>query len=120
MATHNETGKNGEAQALTFLKDKGYTILTTNYRFQKAEIDIIALVDRYIVFIEVKARTSDFTMPEQAVNKKKQNLIHKAADEYMYRNKIELNVRFDIISIFFWPDKTKIYHMEDAFFPRLN
>ena len=68
----------------------------------------------------MKTRTTDYQLPEEAVHKTKQRLIHKASDEYLYQNKIEKNVRFDIISIFFWPDKTKIYHIEDAFFPKLN
>lgn len=120
MALHNETGKLGESIATAHLIEKGYKILQTNFKFEKAEIDIIAEIGRYVVFIEVKTRTSDFTLPEKAVNKKKQALIHKASNEFLYRNNIDKNVRFDIISIFIWPDNTKIYHMEDAFFPKLN
>lgn len=120
MAIHNEIGKLGESLAIAHLQDKGYKILHTNFRFEKAEIDIIAEISRYVVFIEVKTRTSDFTLPEKAVTKKKQALIHKASNEFLYRQKIDKNVRFDIISIFIWPDNTKIYHMEDVFFPKLN
>jgi putative endonuclease len=120
MAIHIETGRLGESLATAHLIEKGYKILETNFRFNKAEIDIIAEIGRYIVFIEVKTRTSDFDLPEKAVTKKKQALIHKASNEFLYRNKIDKNVRFDIISIFIWPEKTKIYHMEDVFFPKLN
>ncbi len=54
MAEHNELGKFGEAQAVEYLQQNGYTILETNWTFQKAEIDIIAQKENTLVIIEVK------------------------------------------------------------------
>lgn len=120
MALHHEIGQKGEQTAKEYLLQKGYEILATNFRFQRAEIDIIAQHKRTIVFVEVKTRSSDFSAPEQAVHKPKQRLIQKAADEYLYQNGLKNPVRFDIIAVHFYPSSTKIYHMEDAFYPRLN
>ena len=58
MARHNELGIKGEEAATAFLKDKGYRILERNWRMHRHEIDIVAEDDEYIVFVEVKTRTS--------------------------------------------------------------
>ena len=72
MALHNETGKQGEVAAANLLRSKGFEVLVTNYRFQKAEIDIIAILQSTVVFVEVKTRSSEkFGFPEEAVHKKK-------------------------------------------------
>src|SRR5690606_40143305 len=77
MATHNETGKKGEQLAKEFLEANNYVILETNYRYKKAEIDIIALKNNILAIIEVKTRTSiDFGEPESFVNNKKRSEEH--------------------------------------------
>ncbi|WP_292008251.1 YraN family protein [Chryseobacterium sp.] len=117
MATHNDFGKEAEEFAVTYLKDKGYKILTRNFRFQKAEIDIIAEKDNMIVVIEVKARSTDvFLLPQEAVNKKKIRLIVSAADHYLEEYGRDNEVRFDIVSVL--PngnDTFGITHIENAF-----
>ena len=61
MALHNELGKKGERLAIDYLIKKGYAILDENWRFQKAEVDIIAQIKDTLVAVEVKTRsTSDF------------------------------------------------------------
>ena len=60
MAKHNELGEIGEEMAVEYLLDKGYIILERNYRFDRAEVDIIAQDNEQIVIVEVKTRTSDF------------------------------------------------------------
>ena len=54
MATHNELGKKGELFAVQYLQKKGYRILERNWRYLKAEIDIIALFENTVVIVEVK------------------------------------------------------------------
>ena len=54
MAKHNKLGKEGELIAFMVLQRDGFTILETNWRFQKAEIDIIAKKDGFLIFTEVK------------------------------------------------------------------
>ena len=55
-----ETGKNGEEQALVFLKNAGYSILHCNWRFKHLEIDIVAQHNNELIIVEVKTRATDF------------------------------------------------------------
>ncbi|RLC55340.1 MAG: endonuclease, partial [Candidatus Cloacimonadota bacterium] len=54
MAQHNELGKEGEQIAVDFLIQKGYEIKERNWRFKKAEIDIIAQLENVLIAVEVK------------------------------------------------------------------
>jgi putative endonuclease len=79
MAEHNDLGKQGEALAVEFLQKNGYTILETNWTFQKAEVDIIARKNNVLAVVEVKTRSSiDFGLPQDFVNPKKIQLLVKA------------------------------------------
>ena len=117
MADHTDFGKKAENLAADYLQKKGYDILVRNFRYQKAEIDIIAEFQNTIIIVEVKARGIDALIePHEAVNKRKIRLIVSAADEFMKERHSEQNVRFDIISVL--PDKNKelvITHLENAF-----
>lgn len=117
MAEHNDFGKLAEELATDFLVKSGYKILLKNYRYLKAEIDIIAEFENQIIIVEVKARTTDaFIEPHEAVNKRKIKLIVSAADFFIQENKIDKNVRFDIISVL--PNefgKLEIKHFINAF-----
>lgn len=116
MAQHNDLGKEGEQLAIKYLIDKGYSILEKNYRYIKAEIDIIAKKDNIVAAVEVKTRTSDyFGNPEEFVNPKKIKLLLSAMDNYMNEKDLDLEVRFDIIAILKKRSETKIEHLEDAF-----
>ncbi len=117
MATHNELGIEGEKMAVVHLKTHGYEILETNYRFQKAEVDIIAQKAGILAVIEVKTRTSaDFGNPEEFVSKKKIKLLVKAVDNYINDNDLDVEVRFDIIAILLQKNDVTINHIEDAFY----
>lgn len=84
MADHNELGKEAEDLAAEFLLKNGYKILVRNFRYQKAEIDIIAEKDNLIIVAEVKARSTDFfILPQEAVTKGKIKLIVMAANHFM-------------------------------------
>ncbi|KXH83373.1 YraN family protein [Chryseobacterium kwangjuense] len=117
MATHNDFGKIAEDLAAEFLLKNGYTILVRNFRFQKAEIDIIAEKDNLIIVVEVKARSTDtFMLPQEAVTKAKIKSIVSAANHFMEEFNKNQEVRFDIISLL--PDEKKnliIEHIENAF-----
>ena len=117
MAEHNDFGKLAEELATDFLVKSGYKILLKNYRYLKAEIDIIAEFENQIIIVEVKARKTDaFIEPHEAVNKRKIKLIVSAADFFIQENKIDKNVRFDIISVL--PNefgKLEIKHFINAF-----
>ncbi|MGY0390963.1 YraN family protein [Bizionia sp. KMM 8389] len=117
MAQHNDLGNLGEQLAVAFLQAKGYAVLQRNYRFQKAEIDIIAQHETEIICIEVKTRNSDFFGdPQDFVSPGKIKLLIKAMDAYITENAIDLDCRFDIIAILKNNTKEQITHYENAFY----
>ena len=120
MADHNEIGKKGEALAQRFLQERGYKLLATNWRFQRAEIDIIAETEEVLVVVEVKTRTSlIYENPKEAVTKTKQKQLVKAADAYLQEHAIDKECRFDIVSVIINKDEPTIEHLMDAFYPLL-
>ena len=116
MAQHNDLGKKGEQLAIDYLVKKGYTILDKNWRFQKAEVDIIAQKEETLAVVEVKTRSSiDFGSPQDFVNPKKIKLLVSAIDEYVVSKNLDVDVRFDIIAIVHENKNFIIEHLEDAF-----
>jgi len=119
MAEHLDLGRKGESLAKAHLESAGYEIMDENWTHGRAEIDLIAYKDSVIIFAEVKTRTGNyFGEPEDFVDTRKQKMLIKAADEYIYKMDHQGEVRFDIIAILF--DKQKNYtlkHIEDAFWP---
>ncbi|SHE61251.1 YraN family protein [Clostridium fallax] len=112
-------GNIGEDLASAYLKKNGYNILERNYRFHKNEIDIIALKDDILIFLEIKSRYSlNFGYGEESITCNKQKQIIKASKGYIMENKIYNKfIRFDTLSINFTknlqdPDFNLI---EDAF-----
>lgn len=117
MAEHNDFGNLAENLAADFLIRKNYKILIRNFRYQRAEVDIIAEFEDLIVVVEVKARSYNALIePQEAVTKKKIKAILLCSDFFMKENQIDKEVRFDIITVV--PNesgKLEINHIEDAF-----
>ena len=117
MAEHNDFGKLAEDMAAEFLVRKNYRILARNFRYQKAEIDIVAEFNGIIVVTEVKARSYNTLIePQEAVTKNKIKSIVMCSDFFMNERKIDKEVRFDIITVL--PDEQgvlQLNHIEDAF-----
>ena len=98
MADHNDFGKIAEDLAVDFLVQNEYKILARNFRYLKAEVDIIAEFENQIVIVEVKARKTDaFLEPQEAVKKKKVKLKERKT----IQNRILRKLR-DIIGMFNW------------------
>lgn len=117
MAEHNDLGKQGEELAVDFLRKNGYDILETNWVYQKAEIDIIAKKEDTLAVVEVKTRSSlDFGLPQDFVTPKKIKLLVNAVDEYVTVNDLDVEIRFDIVSIYNKKGDFVIEHIVDAFF----
>ncbi|GAA4890535.1 YraN family protein [Flaviramulus aquimarinus] len=117
MATHNELGKKGEQLAVDFLLKNGYDIRERNYRFDKAEVDIIAQKNDVLAIIEVKTRsTIDFGNPQDFVKPKQIQRLVKAVDEYVNVNELNIEVRFDIIAIVKEGSDFNIEHLKNAFY----
>ncbi len=123
MAAHNDLGKWGEEIAVNFLHKKGYTIRECDWRIGHRDIDIIALTPdmRTVVFVEVKTRTSNLVRtPEQAVDHRKIRNIGIAANAYVKMNKINLELRFDVLTIVGDENGIPVIeYLEDAFNPML-
>lgn len=100
MAQHNETGKTGESLGIGFCLQNGYSIIEKNWRHAPWEVDIIAVKNGILHFIEVKTRsTNRFGNPEDSVsNRKIRNLVN-AAEQYLYRHPKWKRIQFDILSI---------------------
>ncbi|MDR2919473.1 MAG: YraN family protein [Tannerella sp.] len=118
MAEKNETGKIGEAVACSYLKINGYTILHTNWRYRRYELDIVATNGEELVVVEVKTRSESYLIyPEESVNRIKIKHIVSATDVYIRRYNIELPVRFDIICMIKKDNSYTVErHIEDAFY----
>ncbi|MGE5519053.1 MAG: YraN family protein [Candidatus Dadabacteria bacterium] len=117
MAAHNEKGKEGELLALNYLESNGYEVIGKNWTSDKSEIDLIALKDGMLHFIEVKYRTfSKYGHPEQNVTRKKIKFLLRGIDDYLYMHPQHTDFRLDILAItgkeddqpeyFFIPDVT--------------
>ena len=121
MAQHNLLGKSGEEYAAEYLISRGYVIREINWVSGKYELDIVAYRDATIVIVEVKTRSSvDFAYPEEAVTEKKIRNIVLATDAYMRMFDLDMEVRFDVISIVGKEPPYEIEHIEDAFLAPLN
>ena len=117
MAEHNDFGNLAEDLAVEYLEKNNYRIIARNFRYQKAEIDIVAEFDDLIVVTEVKARSYNTLIePQEAVTKKKIKSIVMCTDFFMQDRTIDKEVRFDIITVL--PDEKgvmQLTHIQDAF-----
>ena len=115
MNEKRKIGDFGEDLAVSYMTDKGYEIISRNYLKPYGEIDIIAIKDDIICFVEVKTRkSSNFAYPREAVNYHKQQRIIKASQMYMMENNINnYLMRFDVVEVF--TESRKINYIENAF-----
>jgi len=119
----NNLGSDGEKIAATYLKNKGYQIIVTNYANilgrRLGEIDIIAKDQDILVFVEVKTRdleTYAGTLPEENITAKKIHKLAKIANQYLNRYKLQdIPYRFDAISVWlnYRNRQAKIKHIEN-------
>jgi len=119
MLSKREIGNIGESFARNYLVLEGYEILEANWRYKRAEIDLIAKNEGILIFIEVKAKTyTYFGAPEESINESKEKLIIDAAQRYMEKIGYDWEIRFDIISIILNKkgELQKLEQFKDAFF----
>ncbi len=116
MAEHNKLGNEGEDLAVALLQKKGYEILAKNYRYLKAEVDIIALKDEILVAVEVKTRsTPEFGDPREFLKPAQIKRLVEAVDHFVNSKGLEYEVRFDFVGIIKNKLGTRLEHIEDAF-----
>lgn len=120
-----EIGKIGEKAAVKYLKKHRYRIVARNIHVSHNEIDIIARNKSFILFVEVKTRSTDYDMtsrfgtPASSVDYKKQKRTVDAARGYLKNcNYTNLQPRFDVVEVFIHKDTRKLIHInyiENAF-----
>ena len=114
-------GKRGEEIASRFLKVKGFKIIEMNFRIRGGEIDIVAVDQDTLVYVEVKTRTNDqFGEPEEAVTPWKIKFLERSAKFYR-NNRGNLNLpqleRIDVVTIDLSnPHKALVKHIKNAGF----
>lgn len=114
MTDKIKLGKEGERLAANYLMKKGFEIVRRNFRYRRAEIDLIIRRDDWLIFVEVKTRsTTWYGQPEEAVTTKKVRMIYDAAEEYIFSTDWHGHVRFDIVSVKLG-SPPEILHFEDA------
>lgn len=116
VKSKREIGNIGEDIATNFLTDKGYDIIKRNYYSAYGEIDIIAVFEEYIVFVEVRTKLKKFVeRPIESINNAKQKRIIKTAMIFLSENSFDLQPRFDVIEIFKNEGSFKLCHTKSAF-----
>ncbi|TGE05649.1 YraN family protein [Hymenobacter fodinae] len=116
--TAHAIGQAGEDAALDYLLASGYELVHRNYRYRRAEVDLIVrLGQELLVFVEVKTRTTvRFGYPEEFVTSRKQELFRRAAEQVQEELAWAGDIRFDILAL--TPDSSglRVEHFQDAFF----
>ena len=113
-------GRQGEEIALRYLEKKGYELVAKNFRYERAEIDIIVKdeIRKVLVFAEVKTRTSRlFGEAQESVVMRKQNQIIKSAQGFLMEHGeyAEYEKRCDVVAVYIRNGKEEIVHFENAF-----
>ena len=120
-----QLGDRCEALAAAYLEGQGYVVLERNYRFMRAEVDLICFLPAtayerggQLVFVEVKTRAgTGFGRPEEAVTPEKQRNLARAAEAYLREHRLEGSpARFDVVAIVLRPGREpEIEHLQHAF-----
>ena len=114
MKVQQRVGRWGEQAAAEYLEKQGYKILARNFRTEHGEIDIIAQQDKVLVFIEVKARSSNrYGYPEYSVSPKKRLHLLSAAEKYILEHPKFQTWRVDVIAVEGETGEAKIVHFEN-------
>lgn len=113
-------GKHGEDFAAKYFESKGFEIIARNFRYDRAEIDLVAVNEstKTLVFVEVKTRkTKTFGEPEESVTASKQFQLVKSAEGFLMSREefADYEKRFDVAAIFIENGEAKINHIENAF-----
>ncbi len=119
MAHHLETGRSGELLAIEYLTKNGFEILHRNWKYSYYEIDIIALRDIVLHFIEIKTRNGNqFGYPEESVSSKKIRNMMKAAAHYQVSFPGYRRIQYDVLSIsLHGKEIPEYFFIEDVYAP---
>ncbi len=119
MEPRDQLGRRGEDQAARYLQGIGYRIIARRERVLRGDIDLIALDDRTVVFVEVRTRSdTNHGHPAETVGYQKQRRIAQLANAYIRRNRLEdCRVRIDVVTVTLdGPDgRPVVEHFQNAF-----
>ena len=118
MSNSYNFGREAEKRVADYYSSLCFHILHKNYRYRKAEVDLIVQKEDLLVAVEVKARSSTyFGDPKSFVSKKKIQLLVMAIDAFIQQRDLAVEVRFDIISYTLERGEWRLEHLADAFYP---
>lgn len=121
MDSRQQTGKFGEDMAADYLEGKGFTILARNWRNGHYELDIVAVDDDGIHFVEVRTRINPEILPQETVNSAKQRKVVEAAKRFLreeaYRRFSDFEAFFDVVGVTLSNDGTDLEYIPQAFIP---
>jgi len=111
-----ELGTKGENLAVSYLLEKGFRIIARNFRCRLGEIDIIAQKGDYLVFVEVRTRSSRaYGLAQESISRAKVNKLRQLAEFYLAGHPRQgLFIRFDVVAVD-WFAGAEITHIENAF-----
>jgi len=116
MTKHQITGQLGEGLARQYFERMNYEILATNRRFGQLELDIVAMKNKMLHFIEVKTLADGSAgLPEESVNRKKMLNLMKAADLYMMTEHYIGPIQFDVLAIVLKDPEPEYFLLEDVY-----
>ena len=117
MDNKYQTGLEGQQAAERYLQSKGYIVQARNYRIKTGEIDLVVMDGEYIVFVEVKFRSSlDYGYPREAVGAIKQKRMLTTAMHYLTKHNLtNCDIRFDVVEVLKQHGKLYASHIENAF-----
>ncbi len=109
--------RRGERDAARFLKEHGHKILASNYACPIGELDLIALCDGVLIFVEVKAKSGLNQCPEEAVDFRKRRKLSRVADYFINAGRLDhLPCQFDVVAVNYDPEgQAHVSHFPDAF-----
>jgi putative endonuclease len=112
-----QKGDKAEQIAADYLIHKGYTVLARNWRWQRAELDLVCMDGNSLVIVEVKSRSyNSLGEPEESITPAKEALLLDAARQYAYEINHEWEVRIDIIAILMQEKSYQLRHFIDAIY----
>lgn len=121
MDSRQQTGKFGEDMAADYLEGKGFTILARNWRSGHYELDVVAVDDDGIHFVEVRTRINPEILPQETVNSAKQRKVVEAAKRFLreeaYRRFSDFEAFFDVVGVTLSNDGTDLEYIPQAFIP---
>ena len=117
----SDTGQRAEQIASDYLRTKGFTIRNLNWRAGHREVDIVAEKNNILHIVEVRSLNSTyFQQPYQSINREKQRNLIQAANAYIQRYRLRMEIQIDVISIVFNGDSHTIEYMPNAIYPKTN